>query len=129
MLNAFREICAVSIEDGIEFDVAALRVDQIREELEYGGSESGRSRLLAARVSTSSSTLASAVPSNLRSRKPSFQSCSTYRCLACAGITGSPEESGTLPRKKGLSKPGNARVRRGMIQLAWRWLSGRRRAR
>jgi predicted nucleotidyltransferase component of viral defense system len=37
MLNAFREICAVSIEDGIEFDVAALRVDQIREELAYGG--------------------------------------------------------------------------------------------
>ena len=37
MLNTFREICAVSIEDGVEFDVAALRVDQIREELEYGG--------------------------------------------------------------------------------------------
>lgn len=37
MLNTFREICAVMVEDGIEFDVAALRVDQIREELEYGG--------------------------------------------------------------------------------------------
>lgn len=37
VLNAFREICAVTVEDGIEFDVAALRVDQIREELEYGG--------------------------------------------------------------------------------------------
>jgi transposase len=40
-----------------------------------------------------------------------------------AGITGSPEESGTLRREKGLSKSGNARVRRGMIQLAWRWLT------
>jgi predicted nucleotidyltransferase component of viral defense system len=36
-LNAFREICAVAFEDGVEFDAAALRVDQIREELEYGG--------------------------------------------------------------------------------------------
>jgi transposase len=35
-----------------------------------------------------------------------------------AGITGSPEESGTRRREKGLSKSGNARVRRGMIQLA-----------
>ena len=34
-----------------------------------------------------------------------------------AGIAGSPEESGTLRREKGLSKSGNARVRRGMIQL------------
>jgi predicted nucleotidyltransferase component of viral defense system len=37
MLSTFREICAVMVEDGTEFDVAALRVDQIREELEYGG--------------------------------------------------------------------------------------------
>jgi predicted nucleotidyltransferase component of viral defense system len=37
MLNTFREICAVAVEDGIEFDTAALRVDQIREDLEYGG--------------------------------------------------------------------------------------------
>jgi predicted nucleotidyltransferase component of viral defense system len=37
MLNVFREICAVTVEDGTEFDVAALRIDQIREELEYGG--------------------------------------------------------------------------------------------
>jgi nucleotidyltransferase AbiEii toxin of type IV toxin-antitoxin system len=36
MLNTLREICAVLVEDGIEFDVAALRVDQIREELENG---------------------------------------------------------------------------------------------
>ena len=40
-----------------------------------------------------------------------------------AGITGSPEESGKRRREKGLSKSGNARVRRGMIQLAWRWLT------
>jgi transposase len=39
-----------------------------------------------------------------------------------AGITGSPDESGSRRREKGLAKAGNARVRRGMIQLAWRWL-------
>jgi transposase len=39
-----------------------------------------------------------------------------------AGITGSPDESGAKRREKGLSRAGNARVRRGMIQLAWRWL-------
>jgi transposase len=39
-----------------------------------------------------------------------------------AGITGSPDESGTRRREKGLARAGNARVRRGMIQLAWRWL-------
>jgi transposase len=40
-----------------------------------------------------------------------------------SGLTGSPDESGARRREKGLSKAGNARVRRGMIQLAWRFLS------
>src|SRR5271163_4848193 len=39
-----------------------------------------------------------------------------------AGLTGSPDESGKRRREKGLAKTGNARVRRGMIQLAWRFL-------
>jgi transposase len=47
-----------------------------------------------------------------------------------AGLTGAPDESGTRRREKGLARPapgseqgaGNARVRRGMIQLAWRFL-------
>ena len=39
-----------------------------------------------------------------------------------SGLTGSPDESGSRRREKGLSKMGNARVRRGMIQLAWRFL-------
>jgi transposase len=40
-----------------------------------------------------------------------------------AGLTGAPDESGKRRREKGLAKAGNARVRRGMIQLAWRWLT------
>jgi transposase len=39
-----------------------------------------------------------------------------------AGLTGSPDESGSKSREKGLAKAGNARVRRGLIQLAWRFL-------
>ena len=39
-----------------------------------------------------------------------------------AGLTGSPDESGAKRREQGLPKAGNARVRRGMIQLAWRFL-------
>lgn len=39
-----------------------------------------------------------------------------------AGLTGSPDESGSKRREKGLAKAGNARVRRGLVQLAWRFL-------
>ena len=39
-----------------------------------------------------------------------------------AGLTGAPDESGSKRRERGLAKAGNARVRRGMIQLAWRFL-------
>ena len=39
-----------------------------------------------------------------------------------AGLTGAPDESGAKRREKGLTKSGNARVRRGMIQLGWRFL-------
>ena len=46
------------------------------------------------------------------------------------GLTGAPDESGARRREKGLARSapgreqgaGNARVRRGMIQLAWRFL-------
>lgn len=39
-----------------------------------------------------------------------------------AGLTGSPDESGKRRREKGLARAGSARVRHGMIQLAWRFL-------
>jgi Nucleotidyl transferase AbiEii toxin, Type IV TA system len=37
VLAVFREVCAVAIDDGVEFEVAGLVVDRNREELEYGG--------------------------------------------------------------------------------------------
>jgi transposase len=38
------------------------------------------------------------------------------------GLTGAPDESGARRREKGLARAGNARVRRSMLQLAWRFL-------
>src|SRR4051795_4884940 len=45
-----------------------------------------------------------------------------YALARYAGLTGSPDESGARRREKGLARVGNARVRRGMLQLAWRFL-------
>ena len=39
------------------------------------------------------------------------------------GSPGAPDESGNKRREKGLARGGNARVRRGLVQLAWRWLT------
>ena len=39
-----------------------------------------------------------------------------------AGLPGSPDESGAQQHEQGLARAGNAQVRRGMIQLAWRFL-------
>lgn len=39
-----------------------------------------------------------------------------------AGLTGSSDESGSKRQERGLAKSGNARVRRSLIQLAWRFL-------
>jgi transposase len=39
-----------------------------------------------------------------------------------AGLTGSPDESGSRRRERGLAKSGNTRVRCGMIEFAWRFL-------
>lgn len=39
-----------------------------------------------------------------------------------AGLTGSLDESGKRRRERGLARAGNARVRCGMIQFAWRFV-------
>src|ERR671933_1654480 len=41
---------------------------------------------------------------------------------AYAGLTGSPWASGRLEREQGISKAGNALLRKTMVQLAWTWL-------
>jgi predicted nucleotidyltransferase component of viral defense system len=38
LLRTFREIMAVEVDDGVSFDLKGLRIEAIREEVEYGGS-------------------------------------------------------------------------------------------
>jgi predicted nucleotidyltransferase component of viral defense system len=37
ILGVFREICAIKANDAVVFDISALAVDRVRDELEYGG--------------------------------------------------------------------------------------------
>ena len=41
---------------------------------------------------------------------------------ACAGLTGSPYDSGQSQKEQGISKAGNRRVRALSIEMAWNWL-------
>jgi transposase len=58
----------------------------------------------------------------LASRGPSTHVLGPAKPDPGGGLTGAPDESGARRREKGLARAGNARVRRGMIQLAWRFL-------
>ena len=40
----------------------------------------------------------------------------------CAGLTGTPFQTGETHREQGISKAGNRRVRTLMVELAWGWL-------
>jgi transposase len=70
-------------------------------------------RLLGVGVETADMLVTEILSRHLRDRK----AIARY-----AGLTGSPDESGRRRRERGLARAGNARVRCGMIQLAWRFL-------
>ena len=70
-------------------------------------------RVIGAGIETADMLVREVLSRNLRDRK----AVARY-----AGLTGSPDESGARRREKGLARVGNARVRRGMLQLAWRFL-------
>ncbi len=70
-------------------------------------------RVIGIGIETADMLVQEVLSRNLRDRR----SVARY-----AGLTGSPDESGSKRREKGLARSGNARVRRGMIQLAWRFL-------
>src|SRR6516225_2453344 len=109
-------------------DMARLRfvMDQIREietarlvRLEQHPEQASHAmvrllaRVIGIGVETADMLVHEILSRNLRDRK----AVARY-----AGLTGSPDESGARRREKGLARAGNARVRRGMIQLAWRFL-------
>jgi transposase len=41
---------------------------------------------------------------------------------SCAGLTPTPYDSGDSTREQGISKAGNKRIRRLMVELSWLWL-------
>ncbi len=41
---------------------------------------------------------------------------------SCAGMTGTPYDSGSVTREQGISKAGNRRIRTLMVEVAWFWL-------
>ena len=109
-------------------DMARLRfvMDQIREieetrlqRLEHSPNEGSHpmvrllARVIGVGIETADMLVHEILSRNLRDQR----AVARY-----AGLTGSPDESGKRRREKGLARAGNARVRRGMIQLAWRFL-------
>jgi transposase len=70
-------------------------------------------RIIGVGVETADMLVQEVLSRNLRDRR----AVARY-----AGVTGSPDESGSRRRERGLAKAGNARVRRGLMQLAWRFL-------
>jgi transposase len=70
-------------------------------------------RIIGLGVETAEQLVHEILSRNLRDRK----ALARY-----AGLTGSPDESGANRREKGLSRSGNGRVRKVLIQLSWRML-------
>ena len=109
-------------------DMARLRLvrEQIKEleaarlerlEQASGGGTSAMVRLLAQVVGVGVETADMLVREVLSRRLRDRKAVARY-----AGLTGAPDESGAKRREKGLAKAGNDRVRRGVLQLAWRFL-------
>jgi transposase len=109
-------------------DMARLRfiMDQIKEVEEARGQRLGQApqekshamvrllaRVIGVGIETADMLVHEILSRSLRDRR----AVARY-----AGLTGAPDESGSRRQEKGLAKAGNARVRRGMIQLAWRFL-------
>jgi transposase len=70
-------------------------------------------RIIGLGVETAEQLVHEILSRNLRDRK----AVARY-----AGLTGSPDESGACRREKGLSRSGNGRVRKILVQLSWRIL-------
>ena len=62
------------------------------------------------------------VATRMEAAAPLFRSFGNRRQLAAyAGLAPTPWRSGTVDQEQGISKAGNRRLRRTMIELAWLW--------
>jgi transposase len=95
--------------------IEAARAERLEQAPETGPKAMIRllARVVGVGIETADMLVQEVLSRNLRDRR----AVARY-----AGLTGAPDESGAKRREKGLAKAGNARVRRGMIQLAWRFL-------
>jgi transposase len=96
-------------------ELEAARLERL--EQASGGGTSAMVRLLAQVVGVGVETADMLVHEVLSRRLRDRKAVARY-----AGLTGAPDESGAKRREKGLAKAGNDRVRRGVLQLAWRFL-------
>ena len=96
-------------------EVEAVRLEQLARRPDEGAHAMIRllARIVGVGIETADMLVREVLSRNLRDRR----AVARY-----AGLTGSPDESGRRRREKGLAKAGNARVRHGMVQLAWRFL-------
>ncbi|HEX4828053.1 MAG TPA: transposase, partial [Xanthobacteraceae bacterium] len=96
-------------------DLEGTRLERLEQALGDGPHVMVRllARVIGVGVETADMLVQEVLSRNLRDRR----AVARY-----GGLTGSPDESGKKRREKGLARSGNARVRRGMIQLAWRFL-------
>jgi transposase len=96
-------------------DIEGTRLERLGQALGDGPHVMVRllARVIGVGVETADMLVQEVLSRNLRDRR----AVARY-----GGLTGAPDESGKKRREKGLARSGNARVRRGMIQLAWRFL-------
>jgi transposase len=102
------------VEDQIK-DIEAARLERLKQAPDEKSHAMVRllARIIGVGIETADMLVREVLSRNLRDRR----AVARY-----AGLTGAPDESGSKRREKGLARAGNARVRRGMIQLAWRFL-------
>src|SRR5436189_3687249 len=96
-------------------DIEGTRLERLKQAPGDGPHVTVRllARVIGVGVETADMLVQEVLSRNLRDRR----AVARY-----GGLTGSPDESGKKRGEKGLARSGTARVRRGMIQLAWRVL-------
>ncbi len=110
-----RDMARLAVVRGQIEEIERVRLERLEQAPEEGSNAMVRllARIVGVGVETADMLVREVLSRNLRDRR----AVARY-----AGLTGAPDESGSKKREKGLAKAGNARVRRGLIQLAWRFL-------
>jgi transposase len=110
-----RDLARLRFVEGQIREIEAARLERLYQDPTEKSHSMVRllARIIGVGVETADMLVREVLSRNLRDRR----AVARY-----AGLTGAPDESGSKRRERGLAKAGNSRVRRGMIQLAWRFL-------